>query len=508
MLAKSKLLPPEEIEAIFARWKEETRGTDDQIDPFRKYLTTRRHLTEWQARMVQRGHADGFFIGGYTILDRIGKGQTGGVYKAVHALGQVVALKILPSSRAKQPHLLSRFQREARLVTQLDHPNVVRAFQFGEANGINFIVMEFLEGETLDETLARRKKLTWAEAVRLMHQALCGLEHVHMKRMVHRDLKPANLMLTPDPSPANDTTWDATVKLLDIGLGRELFADDTPEGQIETQLTVEGSVLGTPDYMAPEQAKDARSSDIRADIYSLGCVLYHCLTGRPPFPETNIMTQMLQHATEKPTPVGQLAPGLPPVLQAIVEKMLAKSPDDRYATPAIAAEAFRPLLSPAGSVPVPAAIVPAYKAWLESESHLEIPGNLPTAAVPLKPAATPTQPKTGRATSAAAPVQTSNARPIAKPPIPAKRPSAPKRTSASPTADEVDVELVLEPTNVPVFIPAPAIVSIPERSLTDLDRRDWIMLASGAAGVLTAVGLGYGLARLVRKKDVPPEQPA
>jgi serine/threonine protein kinase len=359
LIAKSKLLPADEVEGLLKRWREEMRGAEDQVDQFRKFLTSRRYLTEWQAQMVQRGRADGFFIGGYKILDRIGKGQMGGVYKAVHSLGQIVALKILPASKAKSQHVLGRFQREARLLTQLDHPNVVRAYEVGEANGVHYIGMEFLEGETLDEVLTRRKRLPWAEAVRLVHQALGGLQHLHEKRMIHRDVKPANMMLTPAATKP-DTTWDATLKVLDIGLGRELFAEDTPEGQIETQLTVEGAVVGTPDYLAPEQAKDARSADIRADIYSLGCVLYHCLAGGPPFPAANIMTQMVMHATEKPPPIASTVADAPPGLQAVLDGMMAKSPADRYQTPAQAAAALAPLLRPGGSAPAPSAMVPAF----------------------------------------------------------------------------------------------------------------------------------------------------
>src|SRR5262245_57012793 len=259
LLKKSKLLPADEVERLHGRWRDETRGEDEQVDQFRKYLVHRRALTEYQAALIQRGRAENFFLGGYKILDRIGKGQMGGVYKAVHGLGQIVALKILPASRAKDQHLLGRFQREARLLTQLDHPNVVRAFQVGESNNVHYIVMEFLEGETLDEVLSRRKRIPAAEAARLVCQAFDGLQHLHDKRMVHSDLKPANLMITPEPAKGKpDTTWDATVKILDIGLGRELFDEDTPQGQIETQLTADGAVLGTPDYLAPEQAKDAR----------------------------------------------------------------------------------------------------------------------------------------------------------------------------------------------------------------------------------------------------------
>src|ERR1700722_11493909 len=210
LLAKSKLLAAEEIESACKQWKKEAPRQDDQVDSFCKSLIARRLLTEWQAAMVRRGRGDGFFLGKYKILDRIGKGQMGGVYKAVHGLGQIVALKILPASRAKEPNILGRFQREARLLTQLDHPNVVRAFQVGESGGINYIAMEYLEGESLDETLSRRKRLPWAEAVRLIHQALCGLEHLFERRMIHRDLKPANMMLTPALG-RHETTWESTV---------------------------------------------------------------------------------------------------------------------------------------------------------------------------------------------------------------------------------------------------------------------------------------------------------
>ncbi|VTU01232.1 serine threonine protein kinase : Serine/threonine protein kinase OS=Planctomyces brasiliensis (strain ATCC 49424 / DSM 5305 / JCM 21570 / NBRC 103401 / IFAM 1448) GN=Plabr_2195 PE=3 SV=1: Pkinase [Gemmataceae bacterium] len=521
LLTKSRLLPADEVEGIHRRWRDENRG-DDQVDQFRKFLISRKFLTDWQAHMVQRGRADGFFIGAYKIMDRIGKGQMGGVYKAVHTLGQLVALKILPSSKAKDQHVLGRFQREARLLTQLDHPNVVRSYQFGESNGVHFISMEFLEGETLDEVLTRRKRLPVGEAVRIIHQALGGLQHLHEKRMVHRDLKPANLMLVPSGAAAPaardrdaDTTWDATVKILDIGLGRELFDENVPEGQIETQLTVEGSVLGTPDYLAPEQARDARSADVRADVYSVGCVLYHCVAGRPPFPETNIMTQMLKHATEKPAPLASLVPGAPHGLQAVLDRMLAKRPEDRYQTPAEAADALEPFVG-AGAAPAAASVVPAYKEWLESESQFEPSEKMPplkagTGANPRAgsgavPPAKPAKPGTGPAPavkSGAAPAapQRPGSGAVAKPVPP--RAGKPQKAAPRPAPEEVEVEveLVVEPVAPVMFAPPPEVVYPPERPLSDLDRRDWSMLAIGATGVLFAVGLGYGLARLVRKKQ-------
>jgi serine/threonine protein kinase len=536
LLAKSRLLLGEEVEAAYQRFQKESeaegKSTTD-IDRFRRYLVRQRLLTDYQAHMIQRGRAEGFFIGGYKILDRVGKGHmgVGGVYKALHHLGQIVALKILPASKASNPHTLARFQREARLLLQLNHPNIVRAFQVGEAHGVHYLVMEYLEGETLQDVLHRRGRLPWQEAVRLIHQALQGLQHLHERHMVHRDLKPANLMLLnaresdqeaeenrPEPE---DTTWDATLKILDIGLGRELFDENAPEGQIETQITQEGSVLGTPDYMAPEQARDASSADIRADIYSLGCVLYHCITGQPPFPDSNIMSQMVRHAMEPPRPLREFVPDIPPMLQAVMDTLLAKQPEKRYATPAAADAALQPLLSSRGARPALARLTPAYKAWLESESALELAPPAPsvkgasgdvqhrssvirktagdTAPKPILPAASPAPTMPAAAATGSVAVST-GPQPVPPYPIPQTGPAAahPTLPTASPLI-EVDVELVTGPIQ-----PVSHTVT-DDRPLTELSRRDWIMLIAGSASVLTATTLGFVIARLLRPK--PPEQP-
>ncbi len=253
-----------------------------------------------------------------------------GVYKAVHALGQVVAIKVLPPSRARLPQLLGRFKREARLAMSLDHPNVVRSFQVGEANRLHYIVMEYLEGETLEEVL-RGAALASAEAVRLMHQALLGLQHIHEQGIIHRDLKPANILLVGAPA-GSVSTISATVKILDIGLGRMLFDENATLAENEEALTGEGVILGTPDYMASEQARDPRTIDVRADIYSLGCVLYHLLAGQPPFRDTNLVNQMVRHATETPKPLRDFDPTIPDGLQQIVNYFLAKEREQRYPT--------------------------------------------------------------------------------------------------------------------------------------------------------------------------------
>jgi eukaryotic-like serine/threonine-protein kinase len=544
VLARSRLLPSHEVANLADRWRSESRSTDAEVDGFRKYLVSRRLLTEYQAAMVQRGHADGYFVDSYVILDRIGKGQMAGVYKAVHSTGQVVALKVLASSKAKTGHVLARFQREARLLTQLNHPNIVRAYQLATTRaengtpGVHYIAMEYLEGETLDEVIARRKKLPPAEAARLLAQALDGLQHLHDKRMVHRDLKPANLMLVPATAAKAETTLLATLKILDIGLGRELFDDDNTATQ-DLMLTAEGSLVGTPDYLAPEQARDARLSDVRSDIYSLGCVLFALLAGRPPFLEKNVMATMVKHATE-PVPTFQ-SPGVavPPGLQAIVNRMVAKDPADRYQTPGEASFALQPYLPSDAAEAMTTTLLPGFEEYLNSDDgNLPIPmgamgGSKPAPAIRVTPdgpipnplprsladakakpvglSATAPQSATKPRANVSGPpsgkikMGTGLAAALASPaPAALKQPSSPARPSPLPPTGpmpepegEFDVELVGVPAqlNDPADVLQARMADIPMRPLYDLDRRDFIMLSLGAGGVLAAVGLGLVVAR-------------
>ena len=440
LIARSRLLPEAEVAAHRTRWLADNPDAD--ADGFRRSLVSAKALTAYQATLVQRGHTGGFLVGGYTILDRVGKGQSAGVYKARHPSGQLVAVKVLPSSKVKDAHTLNRFLREGRLLTLLDHPNVVRAFQVGREGPVAFIAMEYLDGETLDELLGRRKKLPAAEAVRVVSQALAGLQHLHEKRVVHRDLKPANVMLTPAGQP---TTLTATVKILDIGIGRE--SPPESEGDPTTkdaELTGEGAILGTPDYLAPEQARDPRTADVRADVYSLGCVLFHLIAGRPPYQERTVMATIVKHATQRPAALSSLGVDIPPGLQEVFDRLTAKVPGDRYATPADAEFALKPFLPSDGTDAPTSDMLPSYKAWLATEG----------------PPATD---------------------PLLELPRPAARPKSGPAPQPVPRGAEVEVELY-EP-------PGP-------RRLTDLDRRDFTMLGVGAAGVLLAGAAGYALARL------------
>jgi serine/threonine protein kinase len=492
LLIRSRLLALDDAKKMYDRWMTEAKNAGD-VGGFAKWMVANHFVTEYQAALLARGHADNFYLGEYKLLDRIGKGRMAGVYKAVHPLGQIVAIKVLPPSKAKESRTVRRFQREARLAMNLKHPNVVRTFHVGESNGLHYLVMEHLDGETLDEVLARRGKLPPAEAVRLVHQALTGLQHIHEQGLVHRDLKPGNLMLIGPridahtaPIPLGeggegrvrggqpDTTLRAAVKIIDIGLARPHRSAGLREGLSNPGITSTGTLLGTPNYMAPEQARDPRSADIRADIYSLGCVLYHALTGQPPFPDTNIINQMIRHATEPPRPLKELNSGVPDGLQQIVNWMLAKDSARRYATPSRAAQALQVFLV-AGSEGPSAEHDPklrSYLTWLETEGNGKV---APSATAPLA-GQTPAAPTPRRSRK--------HKRRQAKTAV-----SLPFKPPAAVPVPAFDVELVPLPTaDVP-----------PSAARSGLSRREFVAFGLGAGSVLLAIVIGWVMALLFRK---------
>jgi tRNA A-37 threonylcarbamoyl transferase component Bud32 len=360
LLVRGRLMPALQVRNLRKRWHAETGGT--AAEDFSKWLVARDFLTTYQAGLLQRGKAEHIVLNEYKILDRIGQGRMAAVYKAMHANGQVVALKILPPSKARCPETFARFQREARLALQLKHANVIRTFQAGHCDSLHYIVMEYVEGESLEEVLRRRKRLPTAESVRLLHQALLGLQHIHEHGMVHRDLEPANLMIVRGPGAKDrDDTLHATVKILDIGLGRALFDESATPLTKVSGLPDGGGPIGSSAYMAPEQSRDAHQADIRADIYSLGCVLYRCLTGRTPFVADSGVQLMVMHATEEPPELRQFNPAVSEELENLVMQMLNKDPALRFPTPADAATALLSVLpdceeedSTAGEVDAPA----------------------------------------------------------------------------------------------------------------------------------------------------------
>jgi serine/threonine-protein kinase len=274
-------------------------------------------------------------LGPYRLLEKIGQGGMGAVYRALHQrLEKVVALKVLPAASLHKAPDVARFEREMRAVGKLNHPNIVRATDAGEAAGVPFLVMDFVEGVDLHELVRREGPLPVAAACELVRQTAEGLQHAHEHGLVHRDIKPSNLLLSK---------W-GEVKVLDLGLAR--FHTDQAAGD---DLTGSGQTMGTLDYMAPEQAWDPRRADIRADIYSLGCTLYHLLAGRPPFatPEYRTPAQKLSaHANVGPASLRGLRADVPEALDVLVRQMLAKDPADRPATPRAVADALAPLAQP------------------------------------------------------------------------------------------------------------------------------------------------------------------
>jgi eukaryotic-like serine/threonine-protein kinase len=380
-LLRSRLLKPPQVKKVYAEWRKiQSPGIAGEVDRFVRWLVSKRHVTGYQAQQIVLGHTDHFFLTShYKLLDLVGRGRMAGIFKAVHIMGHIVAIKVIPPSKAQDAKVLARFKREGRMAVRLQHPNIVRTYHMGMAHHRHFIVMEYLEGETLEDVLKRRKKLPSGEAVRLIHQALWGLQQISDEGLVHRDLKPGNLMVTPvRPPGAPDNTLHATLKILDIGLGRVLFEESMWADNDAMKLTVEGSMIGTLDYMAPEQLRDAHKADIRSDIYSLGCVLYQMLSGQTPFADKNQIQQMIRIAQEAPRPVRQLEPSVPDGLQNVLGIMLNKDPKQRFTEPAHAAQALQGFVHQAKDVlPEVKPLGQSYEKWVQA--HPE--GATPTSGV-------------------------------------------------------------------------------------------------------------------------------
>jgi WD40 repeat protein len=290
-------------------------------------------VTSYQAKFLLRGKYKGFLIGGrYRILRLLGQGGMGAVYQAQHLMmNRLVAIKAISREWLMQPEAISRFRREVQAAAQLHHPNIVTAYDAEQSENLHYLVMEYVEGTDLAQLVEERGPLPVQEVCEYIRQAALGLQHAHEHGMIHRDIKPHNLMLTKAGPKAIPT-----VKILDFGLAR--FARETDRGQ----LTAHGVVLGTPDFMAPEQARRFHETDIRSDIYSLGCTLYYLLTGRVPFPEGDAFSKFVQHAMEDPSSFGQNRTDVPLEVTRIFRQMTAKNPADRYQTPAEVARALAP----------------------------------------------------------------------------------------------------------------------------------------------------------------------
>lgn len=317
LLRRSGLVESQRLDEALAEI--ESEAAEEQLDDVRyvsSQLVKRYLLTVWHVRQLLKGRYKGFFLRQYKILGHLGSGGMSTVYLAEHSLMQRrVAVKVLPRKRREKSIYLERFIREAQAIASLDHPNIVRAYDFDQEGDIHYIVMEYFPGSNLQEIIEKEGKIPFSRIVNILRQVADALAHAHEIGVVHRDVKPSNILV--------NTQGDA--KILDLGLA--LLDEKLYEGRI-THIQ-ENTILGTADYVAPEQAIDSHNVDARADIYALGGVLYFCLTGHPPFPDGSVSRRLLAHQQREPASILIDRPETPEDLVNICKKMMSKKPEER-----------------------------------------------------------------------------------------------------------------------------------------------------------------------------------
>lgn len=301
-------------------------------------------LSSFQINQILRGKGERLVVGPYRLIEKIGEGASCFVFKARHSrLHRIVALKIIRPELLKKHVAVQRFLREMEAVAKLSHPNVVRAYDADQINDTYYFTMQFLEGTNLSKFVRLAKSLSPQQACQYIWQASLGLDHIHQHGMVHRDIKPSNLMVlkpkTLDDSGSGshsseelNNPW-GQIKILDLGLARLVEEEGQNDDNRKPALTTLGTVMGTTDYMSPEQALQSSKADIRSDIYSLGCTFYYALTGEPPYAGGNAVEKMLKHQLDPIPDVRASRSDLPEPMVSILQKMLAKKADDRYQSP-------------------------------------------------------------------------------------------------------------------------------------------------------------------------------
>jgi serine/threonine protein kinase len=321
LVAQSKLVD----ESALARYRQPSEGPVESPGETARLLVRDGLLTRFQAEQLLLGTYRRFVFGNYKVLDQLGTGGMAKVYLCEHqVMRHQVAIKVLPPAQAQNPSAVERFYREARAIAALCHPNIVSASDIDQADGLHFLVMEYVKGPSLLEMVIRQGPLHPQRVADYLRQAANGLQHAFEAGLVHRDIKPANLLVDPT----------GTLKILDLGLAR-FFADE--EDNLSHKY--DEAVLGTADYLAPEQAEDSHNVDIRADIYSLGCTFYFCLTGSPPFNQGSFTQKLIWHQTRRPRPIADFRDDVPAGLIAVIDKMMAKDRASRYQIPAEVASA-------------------------------------------------------------------------------------------------------------------------------------------------------------------------
>jgi serine/threonine-protein kinase len=338
-LRHSGLVTDDELDAALERIPAAERGK-----PVARALVQQGLLTKFQAELLLVGRTSGFTLGQYRIVDQLGQGGMGRVFKAEHqTMGRTVAIKVLAPQHTKTEKARELFMREVRAAGRLMHPNIVTAHDANELDGRHYLVMEYIDGPNLDQLVRDRGALPVGLACDIVRQAASGLQCAFEQSMVHRDIKPSNLLLQ-----RSGTTLSSgyLVKILDFGLARLGDVGDRAGESIDGRNVV----MGTPDYLSPEQARDVHLVDIRSDLYSLGCTFYFLLTAQVPFPGGTTVDKLVRHTREEPVPVEQLRPDIPLEVADIVRCLMAKEPAKRFQTPAELVIELTPLAHPMPSL--------------------------------------------------------------------------------------------------------------------------------------------------------------
>jgi serine/threonine protein kinase len=333
-ILRSGLLSREQLQAALRGFPRDQREDPQALA---EYLIRQGKLSRFQASKLLKGASSGLVVGPFQILSPLGKGGMGWVFLASDSRNQaLVALKLLPPHRARnEERTLARFRREMDISQKVAHPHVAWTYEVGEHRGVHYIAMEYIPGKTLTRVVADEGPLPLARAARLLAEVALGLHHAHGRGLVHRDLKPSNIQVTPRDH----------AKILDLGLA--LFSGET---EVDHMIVGgQGYIVGTMDYIAPEQTTDASQVGPRSDIYSLGCTLYFALAGQPPFPGGSSREKVQRHRSDEPIPLEHLRPDLPGPFVVLVRRLMHKDPEQRPAS----AQAVADLLNAwaAGSPP-------------------------------------------------------------------------------------------------------------------------------------------------------------
>ena len=324
LVAKSNLVDEDQLKRVAADAENGIQSDEEPLaeltpEDIADRLVDEDLLTRWQANKLLEGRHKGFVVGKYKLLGHLGTGGMSSVYLAEHLLmHRRVAIKVLPKARGadKDSSYLDRFHREAQAIAALDHVNIVRAYDIDNEGDTHYLVMEYIDGLDLNIIVRDTGTLDYITAARYIKQAARGLHYAHSVGLIHRDVKPANLLVDSE----------GVVKILDLGLAR--FTAEKEQASLT--VAYDENVLGTADYLAPEQAVDSHGVDARADIYGLGCSLYFLLTGHPPFTEGTLTQRLMSHQKDPPPSIYKDREDAPPGLVTICMRMMAKKPANRY----------------------------------------------------------------------------------------------------------------------------------------------------------------------------------